>query len=113
MSLTLTRQKAAAQVTPNVEHNDQEFEMENQAAVWTGSIATLLAVIVALFKEEIIKLWRKPKLEARIILAAPDCHKTKMDLCDQNGAKVESSDCFYLRLWIENTVKRKGTDLTY
>lgn len=77
--------------------------MASDVAVWTGSIATLLAVIIALFKEEFVRLWRRPKLEARVRLAAPDCHKTEMTLYDKNsGTIIERSDCYYLRLWIEN-----------
>ncbi len=72
--------------------------------IWIGSIATILAVIVALFKEELIKIWRRPELEARIKLAAPDCHKTKMTPSDINtGRIVERPDCYYFRLWIKNS----------
>ena len=71
-------------------------------ALWTGSIATFLAVIVALFKEEIVRIWRRPKLQARIKLSAPDCHKTKMSRLSNTGQVLMSSDCYYVRLWIEN-----------
>jgi len=75
----------------------------SDAAIWTGSIAALFAVIVALFKEEIVRIWRRPELQARIRLTAPDCHKTVMTLYDKNTGRVlDSSDCYYLRLWIEN-----------
>ena len=83
--------------------------MGSDSAVWTGSIATLLAVIVALFKDEMVRLWRRPKLQARIRLAAPDCHKTEMTLYDKNtGAVLDRSDCYYLRLWIENTGNQRA-----
>jgi hypothetical protein len=83
--------------------------MGSDAAVWVGSIATLLAVLVALFKEEMVKLWRRPALKARIRLAAPDCHKTQMTLFDKKtGAVIESADCYYFRLWIENTGNQRA-----
>ena len=77
--------------------------MGSDAAVWIGSIATLLAVIVALFKEQLVRIWRRPKLQARVRLSAPDCHKTQMTLFDQKtGAVIERADCYYFRLWVEN-----------
>lgn len=45
------------------------------AAQWVGALMTLLAVNVALFKEDIIKLWKRPALGLRIALRAPDCEK--------------------------------------
>jgi len=81
----------------------------SNTAIWIGSIATLLALIVALFKEELVGLWRRPKLQARIRLSAPDCHKTEMTLYDKNtGAVLERSDCYYLRSWIENTGNQRA-----
>ncbi len=81
----------------------------SDAAVWTGSVATVIAVIVALIKEDIVKLWRRPKLQARVKLSAPDCHKTEMTLYDKNtGRVIDQSDCYYLRLWIENTGNRRA-----
>lgn len=78
--------------------------MGSDAAVWTGSIATLLAIVVALFKEQLVRIWRRPKLEARVRLSAPDCHKTEMNLINkQTGAVIEKADCYYFRLWVENT----------
>jgi len=79
------------------------MKMGSDAAVWIGSIATLLAVIVALFKEQLVRIWRRPKLQARVRLSAPDCHKTQMTLFDQKtGAVIERADCYYFRLWVEN-----------
>jgi len=74
----------------------------SDAAVWTGSIATLFAVLVALFKEEIVRIWRHPKLELRITLAAPDCHKTEIRSVDSTGATLERADCYYFCLWVQN-----------
>ena len=83
--------------------------MGSDAAVWTGSIATLLAVLVALFKEQLVRLWRRPKLEAKLRLSAPDCHKTQMTLFDKStGTVLESADCYYFRLWVENTGNQRA-----
>jgi hypothetical protein len=77
--------------------------MASNAAIWTGALATLAAVIVALFKEDIVRLWRRPKLQARLRLSAPDCHKNKLQRYDiKTGALLDRADCYYLRLWVEN-----------
>ena len=47
-------------------------------AAWAGVTVTFLAVLVALFKEELQRIWRKPELKALIRSTAPDCHKTEM-----------------------------------
>ena len=80
----------------------------SDAAVWTGSIATFLAVIVALFKEDIVRLWRKPVLQARIKLSAPDCHKTIMTATNLETRAIIEADCYYFRLWIENTGNQRA-----
>jgi hypothetical protein len=83
--------------------------MGSDAAVWTGSIATLLAVVVALFKEQFVRIWRRPRLEARVRLSAPDCHKTQMTLFNKStGAVIGSADCYYFRLWVENTGNQRA-----
>lgn len=74
-----------------------------ETAAWVGSIATFFAVLVALFKEELVRMWRRPKLNARIELAAPDCHKTQITKIDKNtGSVLDQADCYYFRLWVEN-----------
>lgn len=67
------------------------------------AVGTFLAVIVALFREEITSTWRRPKVEVRIGLSAPDCHLTRLIKIDTSSGKaLVKAPCFYLRLWIEN-----------
>ena len=73
-----------------------------EVATWAVAVVTFLAVAVALFREEIVGLWRRPNLKARIMPAPPDCHLTTMTLFDGNRV-LATSGCYYLRLWIENT----------
>ena len=40
---------------------------------FVAATATLIAALVALFKEDVAKLWRRPNLRLRITLGAPDC----------------------------------------
>ncbi len=80
-----------------------------EIATWVGSIATFLAVLVALFKEELVRMWRRPKLNARIKLAAPDCHKTQMTIFDQKtGSVLGQAECYYFRLWVENSGNQRA-----
>lgn len=73
-------------------------------AQWFGAAMTLLAVLTALFKDEVLRCWRKPKLGIRILLAPPDCHKTTINFQHFNPTFTNASaDCYYLRLWVENT----------
>ncbi len=77
--------------------------MSGEIPTLVGSIATFLAVLVALFKEELVRMWRRPKLNARINLAAPDCHKTQMTMFNpKTGSPLIQAECYYFRLWIEN-----------
>jgi hypothetical protein len=46
-------------------------------AQWAAATATFLAVLVALFKDEVLRWWRRPQLTASIKLDPPDCHKTQ------------------------------------
>jgi hypothetical protein len=80
-----------------------------EVAAWTAAIATLLAVIVALFKEDLAALWRRPRLTARIRLSPPDCHRTDVTVTNpQTGAVINTRPCYYLRIWIENVGKVRG-----
>src|SRR5438093_4613119 len=73
------------------------------AATWAGAIATFLAVVIALFKEEIIRLWRRPRLSGRIRLQGPDCHKIEMACTNPNSGQILARGwCYYFRLWVEN-----------
>src|SRR5712692_2938378 len=73
-------------------------------AQWAAAGATFLAVLVALFKDEILRSLRRPKLTVSIALQPPDCQKTTLSYTVQRTTLISgSAECFYLRLWIENT----------
>ena len=72
-------------------------------AAWAGVTVTFLAVLVALLKEELQRIWRKPELKAIVRFTAPDCHKTEATITDwQTGRVIDRWPCYYLRIWIEN-----------
>ena len=73
-------------------------------AAWTAAVVTFLAVVVALLKEELQALWRKPELTLHVRLAPPDCHKTELTVFNQQtGAVIDRWPCYYFRVWVENT----------
>ena len=73
------------------------------AAQWVAAIATLLAVIVALFKEDIIRRFRRPILRISIKPGPPDCHKTWITYQTQGTAlTLVRTHRYYLRLWLKN-----------
>ncbi len=86
-----------------MKHEIAETTITNWAII-VGAISTFLAVIVALFKEEIVKIWRRPKLKATIELKSPDCHKTIMTIQQQYQGRLvtTNSDCYYFRIWVFN-----------
>ena len=73
-------------------------------SAFVGSGVTLLAIIVALFRDEIRRLWQRPALIATLKPGSPDGHKTRIDILYNSGThRTQSSgECYYLRLWIEN-----------
>ena len=70
----------------------------SQWATVATAIATFLAVLVALFKEEIARFWRRPRLTASIRLAAPHCHKTHV------GSVLR----YYFRIWVQNEGRQRA-----
>ena len=70
-------------------------------AQWVGAVATSAAVIVALFKEEILRRLRRPSLVVRIQPTAPDCVKTPISVTAP-GNLHWSGEAYFLRLWVEN-----------
>ncbi len=79
------------------------------AAEWAGAIATFLAVLVALFKDELLHWWRKPELRVSIELASPDCEKTTLTYQAQKIPITQiSAECYYLRIWVKNVGKTRA-----
>lgn len=78
-------------------------------AQWASATATLLAVLVALFKAEIVGWWRRPVLDAFVLLEPPYCHSTILRYEVQRTALTyAAAQCFYFRLWITNRGKTRA-----
>ena len=73
-------------------------------AQWVAAGVTFAAVLVALFKDEFLRRWRRPELQVSIKLQPPDCHKMTITRMP-DGLRA---DCYYLRLWIKNTGKTRA-----
>lgn len=78
-------------------------------AQWVGGIATVLAVLVALFKEQFLHWYNRPYLKVRILQHAPDCHQSTWRYSVQRVALTYvNARCYFLRMWIENTGKARA-----
>lgn len=78
-------------------------------AQWAGATVTLLAVLVALFKDEFLRWCRKPELHVSMVLASPDCHKTTLTYVAQKPAVTcIAAECYYLRIWVENVGRTRA-----
>jgi hypothetical protein len=71
-------------------------------AQWVSGIGTTLAVFVALFKDEVLRRIRRPKLSVRLSSEPPDCVLSPMDVI-HHGMPVWRGDSYWLRLWVKNT----------
>jgi hypothetical protein len=65
-------------------------------AQWAGAIAGSAAVIVALFKEDILRWRRHPELTVRLRPEHPDCVRTPAKHNEWKGWR------YWVRLWIQN-----------
>lgn len=69
-------------------------------AQWAAAAATSAAVLVALFKDAVLRRWYRPKLHVSIKNRPPDCHKTTIHFTYE--AKSVSAGRYYFRLWVSN-----------
>lgn len=102
---------------PNNSNASSGMDLGNLAQ-WAGATATFAAVCVALFKDGVVRWLRMPKLTASIKTEPPDCVKTMLTVMGNvpiapqgpqgiigyNTALI-TSECYYIRLWVENTGK--------
>ena len=68
------------------------------------AIATSLAVAVALFKDEVLRWYRRPELSVRLEAKPPDCLLIpRAVVYDRNtGTVLWSGGMYWIRLWVEN-----------
>ena len=78
------------------------------AASWTSAIATVLAVVVALFKDDFLRLWRRPRLVATLPSDHLGLQKTIINYPIDSTNTYEKRACYYFRLWVENQGKQRA-----
>jgi len=70
------------------------------------AIGTIALALVAAF-QDIIRAWvMRPKLDASITMAPPDCHKTKMK--SRGALGWVEADCYYFRIRVRNSGNRRA-----
>src|SRR5262245_5721075 len=86
-------------------------------AQWVAAFVMSLLALVALFKEEIVKRWRRPILDLSLRVTPPDCSKTELrssrpgraDNVQMPGfGKWHVANCYYFRLWVDNHGKTRA-----
>jgi hypothetical protein len=85
---------------------------KSELALWVGAILTFLAVFVALLKEELQRLWRRPVLDVSVKTQPPDCHIGLTKYNDSQGSHfLSEGNCYYLRLWVYNKGNLPATNV--
>jgi len=79
--------------------NDQGWQFLGNVAQWVGALATTAAVIVALFKEDLIRRRRHPKLTAWIEPKQPYCIR---EPARENRQKPWTGWRYWLRISVKN-----------
>ena len=79
-------------------------------AQWFGAIATLSAVVVALFKDLILGWWRGPKRVATCRRETPWTVKMPIIVWQGKnaGGGVWRGDCYFVRIKVENIGKTRA-----
>ncbi len=77
-------------------------------AQWVGAVATSSAVIVALFKDRVFHLFRRPKLTISISPKPPDCVLSTMNGFDRYGNLLWAGKAYWLRFWVQNGGKERA-----
>jgi hypothetical protein len=78
--------------------------LKTNTPAYATAIATFSAAFVALFKEDVVTLWRRPALGIRMLLKAPDCMPVPVVVtyAVTGGTNQWKGDCYFFRLWIQN-----------
>ena len=86
-------------------------------AQWVAALVMFLVALVALFKEEIMKRWRRPILDLSLRVTPPDCYKTELrNFRPGPGENVQIpgfdkwhvANCYYFRFWVDNHGKTRA-----
>lgn len=73
--------------------------------VWVGALATILLAIIAVFQDRIRRWIMNPRLDLRVRVAPPDCHRT---IWNTAGRQFP---CYYFRLGVVNSGKVEAREV--
>ncbi len=82
---------------------NEESSYESIVNLMTA-LATIMAVIVALFQDWIRRWWNKATLDLSLLLEPPDCHQIRMNKSNGNAGL----EVIYLRVRVNNISQRKA-----
>jgi hypothetical protein len=71
-------------------------------AQWIAAVGTICAVIVALFKDSLLYLWRKPKLVTTCENSPPWTVRTPLFIRDAAGTLLWTGDSYWVRVKVTN-----------
>jgi len=77
-------------------------------AQWLAAIGTIVAVLVALFKDLIIGWIRRPRLDATCSKETPYTSRMPIVVHDGKGVVLWTGDCYYIRAQVQNTGKTRA-----
>jgi hypothetical protein len=77
-------------------------------AQWFGAAGTIMAVVVALFKDPLRAWRRKPRLSAICTKETPYTSRTPIVVHDGKGVVLWTGDCYYIRAQVENSGKTRA-----
>lgn len=80
-------------------------------AQWVGALGTFSAVAVALFKDDLVRLRRHPRLVAKIAAKHPYCVKTPFEHTDAGTGQVWRGSRYFLRFSVENTGRVRAEEV--
>ncbi len=89
---------------------------------WVAALVMSLVALVALFKEEIVKRWRRPILDLSLRVTPPDCYKTESrylrpgpgdNVPIRGFGKWHVANCYYFRLWVDNHGKTRADEFKF
>src|SRR6266436_3988111 len=78
-------------------------------AQWFAAIGTLLAVLVALFKDPFLAWRRRPQLDAKCTKDSPWTVRQTILVSDRNtGNVLWTGECYYVRAEVKNSGKTRA-----
>jgi hypothetical protein len=78
--------------------------------IWLSAIGTLAAVIFAIYRDTFLQWLNRPKLDAIVNNAPPDCHKMSV-MIQTNKGYLGHVDGYYFRIKIINHGKTKADNV--